>query len=325
MTTPRPARWARLLLGDSMVNLDDPRHAELRGIVARAFTPRVLARAAADIDHVAAEIAGTVGAGRDGDFVTAVAAVLPLRVICSMMGIPAARWTQVLRQVDATSSHTALRRMPGSGLSDLLRLQHLVAEVAHRRRREPAGDLISALVAADLGRRELGSFFSLLLVAGVETTRNAIAHALWLLTRHPEQRDLLLTDFDRYGPGFADEVIRYSSPIVQFRRTVAVDVELHGHWLRAGQDVMLCYASANRDETVFAEPERFDLTRSPNPHVGFGGGGPHFCLGAVLARQELTAIFRQLLTRFPAIRATGPPGYVPSSFDHRIRRLPFAI
>jgi cytochrome P450 len=176
-----------------------------------------------------------------------------------------------------------------------------------------------------LTARELGAFFSLLLVAGVETTRNTIAHGLVLLTENPAQRELLCSDLDRYLPGFVEEVVRHSSPIIQFRRTVARDHELRGHRLRAGDDVVLFYTSANRDETVFAEPDTFDLTRTPNPHVGFGGGGPHFCLGASLARQELAVLFRELLTRLPDIRATAVPELVASSFDNRVGRLPFTF
>jgi cytochrome P450 len=173
--------------------------------------------------------------------------------------------------------------------------------------------------------RQLGAFFSLLLVAGVETSRNAIAHGLWLLSAHPEQRELLVSDFDRWGRGFVDEVVRHSSPIIQFRRTVARDHVLGGNPLRAGDDVVLFYTSANRDESVFTDPDRFDITRTPNPHVGFGGGGPHHCLGAFLARQELTLLFRELLTRFPGIHAVGEPDLVPSAFDNRVGRLEFKV
>jgi cytochrome P450 len=162
-------------------------------------------------------------------------------------------------------------------------------------------------------------------VAGVETTRNAIAHGLRLLSCHTEQRGILTSDFDRYGNGFVDEVVRYASPIIQFRRTLARDYELNGHPFRAGEDVVLFYASANRDEEVFAHPDTFDITRSPNPHVGFGGGGPHYCLGASLARQEMTVLFRELYTRLPEIRSVEAPELIPSNFDHRVRRLSFTF
>jgi cytochrome P450 len=204
----------------------------------------------------------------------------------------------------------------------------MVGRVGRARRRAPTDDLISALVTANvdgthLTARQLGAFFSLLLVAGVETSRNAIAHGLWLLSTHPEQRELLVSDFDRWGTGFVDEVVRHSSPIIQFRRTVARDHVLGGHPLRAGDDVVLFYTSANRDDTVFTNPDGFDITRVPNPHVGFGGGGPHYCLGAFLARQEMTLLFQELLTRFPEVHATGEPDLVPSAFDNRVGRLPF--
>jgi cytochrome P450 len=333
VTTPRPPKWVRRAFGDSMVNLDDPRHARLRGVVSRAFTPRVVARIGADVNAVAARIVDDVIAGKPDDFVEHVASQLPFQVICTMMGVPESYRRELLDQVDHATAGTGPRRrlrVPGKSLRALARLHHVMGQVARERRRAPADDLISALVTADvdgerLNARELGSFFSLLLVAGVETTRNAIAHGLHLLTQHPDQRALLTSDLDKYAGGFVDEVVRYASPIIQFRRAVAADYELDGHRLRAGDDVVLFYASANRDEAVFADPDTFDITRQPNPHVGFGGGGPHFCLGTSLARQEMTVLFRELLTRLPGIRTVAEPDLVPSSFDNRVGRMPFTF
>jgi cytochrome P450 len=332
VTTPRPPRWVRFAFGDSMVNLDDPRHARLRGVVAKSFTPRVVARIFDDVTRVAADVVDDVLARRPDDFVGAVAGRLPFEVICAMMGIPEDYRREVLDQVDHSTERTGGRhlRLPGQNLRALARMQRVVGRVGRQRRREPAGDLISALVTADvdgkrLNARELGSFFSLLLVAGVETSRNAIAHGLHLLTAHPGQRELLTGDVEKHAAGFVDEVVRYASPIIQFRRTLAVDYDLDGYPLRAGDDVVLFYASANRDESVFADPDAFDITRRPNPHVGFGGGGPHFCLGTALARQEMTVLFHELLNRLPAIRSTTEPELVPSSFDNRVARLPFAF
>jgi cytochrome P450 len=332
VTTPRPPRWVRLVFGDSMVNLDDPRHATLRAIVSKAFTPRVLAKTTDDIRRVVTELVDEVGRHPTGDFVEAVAGRLPYRVICDMMGIPPDLRERILRDINQTTEGSGTRRglrVPGRGLWALATLHRLVGRVGRQRRREPTDDLISALVTANvdgthLTSRQLGAFFSLLLVAGVETSRNAIAHGLWLLSTHPEQRELLVSDFARWGTGFVDEVVRHSSPIVQFRRTVARDYQLGGYQLRTGDDVVLFYTSANRDEAVFPDPDRFDLTRAPNPHVGFGGGGPHYCLGAFLARQEMTLLFQELLTRFPEIHATGEPQLVPSAFDNRVGRLAFA-
>jgi cytochrome P450 len=333
VTTPRPARWVRFAFGDSMVNLDDPRHARMRNVVGRSFTPRVVSRISDDVARVATGIVDDVIADRPDDFVTAVAGRLPFEVICNMMGIPESYRPTVLEQLSHTTEHTGTRRrlrVPGKGLRALARLNMVVGRVGRRRRRRPGADLISALVTTEvdgkrLNSRELGSFFSLLLVAGVETTRNAIAHGLHLLTANPEQRALLAGDFDAHVAGFVDEVIRHSSPIVQFRRTLSRDYELSGHPMRAGDDVVLYYTSANRDETVFADPDTFDITRRPNPHVGFGGGGPHFCLGTSLARQEMTVLFRELLTRLPDIRSAGTPELVPSSFDNRVGRMPFSF
>ncbi|MEV6494194.1 cytochrome P450 [Actinoplanes sp. NPDC051633] len=326
VTTPRPPRWVRTVFGDSMVNLDDPRHGRLRAVVSKAFTPRVVGRIASDVERLATAIADDVLATRPSDFVSAVAGRMPFEVICDMMGIPASYRPEVLAQVDHSTERTGGRfRVPGKNLRALARLQHVVGKVARERRREPADDLISALANAGLNARELGSFFSLLLVAGVETTRNTIAHGLHLLTVNEAQRELLTNDFDRHAAGFVDEVVRFSSPIIQFRRTVSEDYELGGHPLRAGDDVVLFYTSANRDEAVFDAPDSFDITRKPNPHVGFGGGGPHFCLGTSLAKQEITVLFRELLTRMPGIRSAGAPVLAPSSFDNRIARLQFTF
>ncbi|MFG2824053.1 cytochrome P450 [Kitasatospora sp. NPDC048365] len=332
VTTPEPARWVRTVFGDSMVNLDDPRHADLRRIVSRAFTPRLIARVEDSIREIATGLVDRVVAGRPEEFVTAVAAELPYQVICTMMGIPDRQRRQILALVNHASENTGVARsrirVPGRGLRALARMQSVIAALGRERRRRPADDLISALVTADvdgrrLNSRELGAFFSLLLVAGVETTRNALAHGLHLLTAHPEQRALLLGDPDTHLGTAVEEIVRYSTPIIQFRRTVATDFELHGNRLREGDKVVLFFGSANRDEAVFTDPEAFDITRSPNPHLGFGGGGPHFCLGAYLARQEMKVLFRELYDRLPQLRSVGEPELIPSSFDHRVRALRF--
>ncbi|HEY0388866.1 MAG TPA: cytochrome P450 [Gaiellales bacterium] len=334
VTTPEPARWARVLFGDSMVNMDDPRHAALRRIVARAFCPRLIAKIEDDMRGVATEIVDDVLARRPEDFVSSVAAQMPYRVICRMMGIPAAEQARILSIIDQATGEVGVARrrirLPGRGLRALVELHRVIGRIGRERRRDPADDLISALVTADvdgsrLNSRELGAFFSLLLVAGVETTRNAIAHGLALLTDNPQQRSLLLSDLDGQMAGAVEEIVRHSSPIIQFRRTLAREHRIGDRTLAAGDKVVLFYVSANRDETVFPDPDAFDITRSPNPHVGFGGGGPHFCLGAQLARRELDLLFRELYGRLPGLRAVGPPELVPSSFDNRVRRLPFAF
>ncbi|MFI1398400.1 cytochrome P450 [Streptomyces sp. NPDC020681] len=337
VTTPEPAAWAKAVFGNSMVNMDGAEHAKMRRIVSRAFTPRLLAAAEEDVREVAARIVDEMIRERPDDFVASVASRMPFEVICNLMGIPEHFRTEIAERVDQASENVGVKRglrarlrMPGRGLRALAHMQLVMAKLARERRRRPTGDLISALVCADidgqaLSSRQLGAFFSLLLVAGVETTRNAMAHGLALLTGHPDQRALLVSDFDRYADGAVDEIVRHSTPIIQFRRTVAAECVLGGREFRPGDKVVLFYASANRDEAVFKDPDAFDITRDPNPHLGYGGGGPHYCLGSHLARQEMKALFHELLTRPRELRAVGAADLVDSSFDNRVRALPFAF
>ncbi|MEV4803772.1 cytochrome P450 [Nonomuraea sp. NPDC049421] len=337
---PDMPRWLSVYFG-SMINMDDPRHARLRRIVSRAFTPRVLAKMEADLARAAAEIVDQAVAEGPGDFVAQVAARLPVRVICDMMGIPASHHDAVLRRTNvilgnADPEYTGIdpgfsRVKVARGLAKLLRAGHalnrLAARLGDERRRRPTGDLVSLLVNGDerLSSQELGSFFILLVVAGSETTRNAIAYGLKLFTDHPEQRELLLADFDGRVAGACDEIVRYATPVIQFRRTLTRDHELNGTPYRKGDKVLLFYTSANRDETVFADPDAFDITRDPNPHVGFGGPGPHYCLGAHLARREMTVMFRELFTRLPGIKAVGEPDFLLSNFINGVKHLRYTF
>ncbi|WP_405808636.1 cytochrome P450 [Streptomyces sp. NBC_01520] len=337
VTTPEPARWAKAVFGNSMVNMDGAEHAGLRRTISRAFTPRLLARAEENIDGIARRLVDEVATGRPGDFMRSAPSRMPFEVICDLMGIPGRHRAGIAAQIDHASEYVGVQRrgrarlrVPGRGLRSLARMQIVMAQIARERRHRPEDDVISALVRADvdgqaLSSRQLGAFFSLLLVAGVETTRNAIAHGMVLLAAHPEQRALLESDFDRYADGAVDEIVRHSTPIIQFRRTVAAEYELGGRVFLPGEKVMLLYASANRDASVFTDPDAFDITRSPNPHLGYGGGGPHHCLGAHLARLEMRALFRELLMRPDAVRAVGEPELVDSNFDNRVRSLPFTF
>lgn len=207
-------------------------------------------------------------------------------------------------------------------------LTGLVRDLGRQRIRDPRDDLVSTLVHGDvdgdrLTPREVGTLFVLLVLAGNDTTRSTIAHALKLFTENPQQRELLLADIDGRIDGAVEEVVRHASPVIQFRRTVTRDCELGGQPFRAGDKLLLFYNSANRDETVFPDPDRFDITRSPRPHVGFGGPGPPFCLGAHLARLEVGVMLRELFTRLPTIRTVGAPDMLLSSFTHWVKRMPF--
>jgi cytochrome P450 len=317
----------------SMINMDDPRHARLRRIVSRAFTSRMIASFEDDVRRAATVIVDDLLATGPCDFVSNVAARLPLKIICDMMGVPDDQYEIVLANSNVILSGfdpEFLSEDPDEVAMQLLgagqALADLVTGLAATRAHAPAGDLLSALVTANIDGEqltgaELASFFVLLVVAGNETTRNALSHALMLLTEFPEQRALLLADIEGRIGGAVEEIVRCASPVLFMRRTLSRDYTMNGQDYREGDKVVLYYYSANRDEAVFPDPERFDVARSPNPHVGFGAPGPHFCLGAHLARRELTVMLRELLTRVPDITA-GEPDRLLSSFVNGIKRLP---
>jgi cytochrome P450 len=316
----------------SMINLDDPRHARLRGIVSKGFTPRMLKKVEDDIQRAAGEIVDTVIEKGEADFVLEVAAPLPLKIICDMMGIPESDYATVFSRSNIILSQGDPEYIPegedpvaallGAGQD----LSTLVQDLGGYRRQHPTFDLTSALVNGNvdgetLTDQELASFFILLVVAGNETTRNAISHGLRLLTDHPDQREAWTRDFEGLATTAVDEIVRWSSPVIWMRRTVTGDTRLRDVDFKEGDKVLLMYNSGNRDEEVFTDPFTFDVRRDPNPHVGFGGPGPHFCLGAHLARREITVMFRELMRRMPDIEATGDPEMLRSSFIHGIKHL----
>jgi methyl-branched lipid omega-hydroxylase len=318
----------------SMINMDDPRHARLRRIVSRAFTPRMIRKFEDDVQRAAEVIVDDLVEAGPGDFVQQVSARLPLKIICDMMGIGNEHYEMVLRNTNTILAggdpeflsediNTAIGQILTAGAE----LADLVTNLAAQRQAEAADDLITALASANvdgeqLTTAELSSFFILLVVAGNETTRTAISHSLMLLTEHPDQRALLLADFEGTIAAAVEEIVRYVSPVIWMRRSLTRDAVLNGHQFREGDKCALVYWSANRDESVFEDPLRFDITRTPNPHVGFGSAGPHFCLGAHLARREITVMLRELLNRVPTIRAAGEPARLLSSFINGIKHLP---
>jgi cytochrome P450 len=320
----------------SMINMDDPRHARMRRIVSRGFTPRQLETMRADVEGVAAEIVDEIAERGEGDFVTEVAARLPLRIILDMMGIPRSQEQFVFDHTNVILGFTDPEYVDiddpvattGAILTAGAELAQLVQELGEARIKDPGNDLVTALVTSEvdgehLTPQELASFFVLLVVAGNETTRNAIAHGLWALTEHPDERDRWLADIDGLAPTAVEEIVRWASPVIHFRRTVTRDgARLAGREFSEGEKVVLWYWSGNRDDAVFDEPERFDLGRTPNDHIGFGGPGPHFCLGAHLARREIGVMFRELLRRLPDIRAAGEPRRLRSGFINGIKHLP---
>jgi methyl-branched lipid omega-hydroxylase len=316
----------------SMISLDDPRHLRLRTIVNRAFTPKVLARIEASVRDQARDLVTAMLANHpDGrcDFVAELAAPLPLAIICDMMGVPDEdreklfHWTTVLMGIgddEVSVQHDEYVRVTTE-------LATYGVEFAESRREHPGDDLASALVQAEVdGERlssgEIASFFILLTAAGNETTRNAISHGMVALSHFPDERQAWWNDFDGIAPTAVEEIVRWASPLSFMRRTLTEDFEMRGTKMQAGDKISLWYCSANRDEDKFDNPWRFDVTRSPNPQLGYGGGGAHFCLGANLARSEIRLAYQELHRRVPDLVATGEPAILRSAFVHGIKRLP---
>ncbi len=316
----------------SMINMDDPRHARLRRIVSAAFNPRMVSSVEASIQQVADSIIDTVRQAGECDFVTEVSSRLPLKVICDMMGIPESDYDTVFHASNVILSMGDTEYIP-EGEDPLLALLNagnelngLMEGLAAFRVDNPTDDLTSELLHANvdgesLTHQELASFFILLLVAGNETTRNAISHGLWALTEHPDQRAAWMADVEGVSPTAVDEIVRWATPVIFMRRTVTGPTTLSDHEFKEGDKVILFYNSANRDEDVFENPDRFDVTRTPNPHIGFGAPGPHFCLGAHLARREITVMYKELFKHLPDIRATGEPDRLLSNFINGIKHL----
>ncbi len=317
----------------SMINMDDPKHYRLRSIVAKGFTPKEVARVEQYVKEKAARVVDRLLEEHpDGecDFVEAVAAPLPLEVICEMMGIPEAdvpqvfRWTNVILGAGDPDYVGTYENLMATSLEMFAYAQALGED----RLANPTDDLTSVLMHAEvegerLTTQEFGSFFILLVVAGNETTRNAASHGMKALTDHPDQRKLWWDDFEGHTKTAVEEIVRWASPVIHFRRTATEDTELSGQKIAAGDKVVMWYNSANRDERVYEDPYRFDVTRPLNPvQVGFGAGGPHFCLGANLARRELTVLFDEIRRRVPDLQITGEPAYLQSFFINGIKRLP---
>ncbi len=318
----------------SMINLDDPRHARLRKLVSAGFTPRMLQRNMDDVEAAAKTIVHRLReAGPGCDFVTACAAWLPVKIICDMMGIPESQHEFVFDMTNIVLSQgdpefvpegeNPLEAFLGAGAA----LAGLIDDIASRAEGGDADDLTHALVNAEidgdkLTREELQSFFVLLCAAGNETTRNSISWGLTYLTANPDQKALLQSDLETHMPGAVEEIVRLASPVIHFRRTVTQDgAQLGDTMFAEGDKVVLFYGSGNRDDDVFDNPFAFDITRDNANHIGFGGPGPHFCLGAHLARRQINVLYRELLTQLPDIHASGEPDRLRSNFINGVKHL----
>ena len=320
----------------SMIAMDDPRHARLRRLVSRGFTPKMLDQLDRSIVDGAREIVDAVAERGECDFVVDVAARLPLAIVCDLMGVPRSELDFVFEQTNiilgasdpefvpvASDIVTALLTAGGA-------LAELMTEVAEAKKGGDGTDLTSILINAEvdgeaLSSADIASFFVLLVVAGNETTRNSMAWGMHYLTQNPDQRAVWLNDMEGVTPTAVEEIVRLASPVSYMRRTATQDTTLGGVDIAEGDKLAMFYIAANRDEELFPDPLRFDVTRDPNRHIGFGGPGPHFCLGAHLARRQIAVMYTELLTRIPDIEASGPPDVLQSAFIHGIKHLPVAF
>lgn len=313
------------------LTMDPPQHTRYRRLISSAFTPRNVRQIEEQIHSNAVSIVDDlVGAG-DIDFVEACSARLPMLTIMEMLGVPKADHPSVARAAEklfglSDDEYSSLEERAQDTVNEIMLLNTTGQELAKFRRANPGDDLMTSIVNAEvdghrLSDEEIGAFLILLASAGNDTTKQATTHTMMALVENPAQRDWLMEDFeDRIGPAI-EEFVRWSSPVLQFARFVTEDTEINGQPVSAGDKVGLFYCSANRDEAVFDEPGQFNLQRSPNPHLGFGGGGPHFCLGNQLTKAELRNLFRELLTRLTTVEF-GEPDLLHSSFVHGVKRVP---
>jgi cholest-4-en-3-one 26-monooxygenase len=306
----------------TIINMDPPRHDRYRRLVSKAFTPRRIGMLAEEIERRAVAVIDGICGQREVEFAGEVAAQVPIQTICQMIGLEPGQWQRMFELSNALSAGLGRGGSDAAGIEIYL----LCDQVAADRRARPRDDLMTALVNAQvdgerLANDEIVVFFMTLLVAGNETTRNLISHSVLALLDHPEQARRLRADPSLWDVAI-EEMLRWGTPIYGFRRTATRDTELRGVPISEGDKIVLYYASANRDEDVFARPRAFDITRTPNDHLTFGGGGPHFCLGASLARAEIKATMRQVVERLPDLHLTGTPVRVRSDLVNGIERMP---
>ncbi len=328
----------------SMLETDPPRHTRLRALVGPPFTPRAVRAYEVALRELTRVILDSALALAEFDFIEEIAKELPIRVLARLLGVPESDTDALIRWGDRMIANTdpdfadVLYDSPESERYRLVPFRSPAAlelfeyghRIAAKRRAEPKDDLVSKLVHSEidgerLSEREFDMMFLLLVVAGNETTRQAIAHGMHALIEHPEEWARLRTDGELAWKAGADEILRWSTPVLHFRRTATADVELRGERIRAGDKVVVWYLSANFDEEVFDDPFRFDVGRTPNRHITFGGGGPHYCLGAHLAKLEVQVLFDELLPRVADVELTGPVERMRTNFTNALKRMPVRI
>ena len=309
-----------------LVNMDPPGHVKYRRLVQRGFTPRMVSELEPSIRAHARRVVDNVARKGSCDFVTELASELPLILICELMGIPDEDRKQMFDWSNALIGNDDPELRAGADPMQVSVQMWMYANaLALKKREKPDDTLISKYLHGEvdglkISEFELNNFFLMLSVAGNETTRNATSHFMRLMSEHPDQFELLKTDVDRLLPGAIEEALRFAPPVVAFRRTALENTEIRGVRIAKGDKVLMSYPSANRDEEVFPDADRFDIRRSPNHHLAFGIG-EHFCLGANFARMQLRSILREVVTRLPDIRLVAPPKFQRSNLIHGIREM----
>ncbi|OBF21423.1 cytochrome [Mycobacterium kubicae] len=311
--------------------IDPPRHVHYRKLINQGFTVRNVQRLEPKMRQVARGIVATITEKGEFDAVIDISAEMSLQVIADVLGVPAEDRLDVFRWSNAIGSlgiedpdYAPTPEALGQAAAEMFVYCNKLVD--QRRSDGLTDDILSALLAAEvdgekLNRDQLNEFFLLLAIAGNETTRNTLSHGILALSEHPEQQQLLARDPGAIKPA-VEELLRWATPVMHFRRTVTTDVEIRGQHIPAGDWVLIHYLSANRDEEVFDRADEFDVTRADAGHAAFGGGGVHFCLGAQLARLELRVMLEELYSNVPGLKVTGPPDRLRSSFFHGIKRLP---
>lgn len=314
--------------GKLMLMMDPPEHTRYRKLVNRGFTPRMIAVLEPRIRELTTKIIDDAVAKRDIDFVVDVAAELPLEVIAELIGVPSEdrhkifEWSNKMVGSEDPEYIVSEEEVMEAQVEMFLYAQQL----ADRHREHPQSDIITKLLESEIDGDHLSDmdfnlFFLLLSVAGNETTRNAVSHGMRAFLENPDQYEKLVEDPAGRMDGAVEEILRWATPVLFFRRNATQDFELRGHRIKEGDKIALWYISANRDEDVFEDPFRFDIERDPNPHIAFGGGGPHFCLGAQLARLEIRVLFDEIVSRVPRLQQLDPPSFLRSNFIGGIKHL----
>ena len=310
-----------------MLNMDPPHHDRFKLLVSRGFTPKNAPLLRPKIEELARDIVDAVLAKGECDFVTEIAGRLPSGLIAELMGMPRVDGERLYDLTEIMHTNDDAIAPPEIKMNAVGEMLSYAQSVADLKRQSPGDDLATILVNAEvdgdhLTDEEFQWFFLLLVNAGGDTTRNLLAAGLQLLLDHPDQRTKLMGDLDGLLGSAVEEMLRYCSPVTHFKRTAMQDTVVGGQSIKAGERVVMFYGSANRDEDIFENADTFDVARHPNPHVAFGAGGPHLCLGMHVARVELAVMFRELLTRMPHIEAGGPIERMHSSFIAGVHRMP---